>query len=40
LFCKSLNAAKSSGASDGTDVTTPVPLAMEMVSNGNVYTTG
>mmetsp|Transcript_17323 Transcript_17323/g.60924 ORF Transcript_17323/g.60924 Transcript_17323/m.60924 type:complete len:218 (+) Transcript_17323:2017-2670(+) len=39
-FCwRSRSAAKSSGASDGTDVTTPVPLPIEMVRSGSVYTT-
>jgi hypothetical protein len=35
LFYKSLIAAKSSGASLGTEVTTPVPLSIEIVSIGH-----
>ena len=38
LVYKSLNAAQSSGESDGTDVTIPVPLVMDMVFMGSAYT--
>ena len=38
-FCfRSLSAAKSSGESDGTDVTIPVPLVIEIVSSGSTNT--
>ena len=33
---RSLSAAQSSGASEGTDVTTPVPLPIEIVMSGSV----
>jgi len=36
---RSLNAAQSSGASDGTLVTIPVPLFIVMVVMGKAYTT-
>jgi len=35
FFYKSLKAAKSSGESDGTEVTIPVPLVIEIVNIGN-----
>ena len=38
FYCKSLKVAQSSGESDGTDVTIPVPLVMEIVSIGRAYT--
>ena len=40
-FCfsfRSRSAAKSVGASEGTQVTTPVPFIMLMVISGSVYT--
>lgn len=36
---KSLKVAQSSGESDGTDVTIPVPLFIDMDFIGKVYTT-
>jgi len=38
LVCKSLKAAQSSGESDGTEVTIPVPLVIEIVFIGKAYT--
>ena len=37
MVYRSLNAAQSSGESDGTDVTIPVPLFIDIVYIGSAY---